>query len=293
MRESDVVQLTGEGPDPPGKHIRRTGLDFRAGDQVLAAGTRLGPAQIALAISAGHAQVSVLSRPRVVVIDSGDELASSPDRCAAHQIPASNGAMLAAMVSELGCDVRRIGPVADTLEALQAAFAEARDCDVVLTSGGASVGDHDLVRPTLEAIGARLDFWRVAIKPGKPLLVATLDGNGPRQIIVGLPGNPVSSFVTAYLFALPMLRAALGAEQPLPKSMVARLGSPLKAIGSRREFVRGFWDGDKVISQAVRDSGAMASLAASNVLIDRPASSPAADAGDTVRVYPIGNVGVA
>ena len=288
-REGDRVALTGEGPEPPHKHVRRAGLDFRSGEEVLAAGTRLGPAQLALAISAGHVVVPVHRAPRVAVIDSGDELSSSPEKCEPHRIPASNGAMLAAMVGELGCEVRRIGPVADDLAALQSAFAEAVDCDVVMTSGGASVGDHDLVRPALEAIGAKIDFWRVAIKPGKPLLVATREDAGARQVIVGLPGNPVSSFVTAYLFALPMLRAALGSAHPIPRSFATRLGSPLGAVGSRREFVRGYWDGDQVIARTVQDSGAMASLAGSNALIDRPANTPAANAGDLVRVFPIGN----
>jgi molybdopterin molybdotransferase len=289
-REGNRVSLSGAGPDRSDKHIRRTGLDFHSGDQVLAAGIRLGPAQAALAITAGHSVVAVHRVPTVAVIDSGDELAASPGDCAPHQIPASNGAMLSAMVSELGCDVRRIGPVPDDLDAIRAAFEDAGQYDVVITSGGASVGDHDLVRPALETLGAKIDFWRVAIKPGKPILIATRESDAKKQVIVGLPGNPVSSFVTATLFALPLLRAMMGANKPLPRSLETRLAGPLKANGDRREFVRGLWDGESVSAQAVQDSSALASLAASNVLIERAANALAATAGEAVRVIPIGDI---
>jgi molybdopterin molybdotransferase len=291
-RDDEAIALAGDGPQPPDKHVRRAGLDFRTGDPVLTAGTLIGPAQAALALSAGHACLGVRGRPRVAVIDSGDELAL-PGECAPHQIPASNGAMLTSMVRSLGCEVRRIGPVPDDLAALQAAFDSAGDCDVIITSGGASVGDHDLVRPALEALGARIDFWRVAIKPGKPLLVATRERNGARQLVIGLPGNPVSSFVTAFLFALPVLRAALGSARPEPRPFTTRLSTPLRAIGNRREFVRGMWDGETVSPQEVQDSGALAALSASNVLIDRAADSPAAAVGEKVSVYWIGNGGLA
>lgn len=292
-RDGATIRLSGDGPEPPEKHVRRTGLDFRAGDPVLAAGTLIGPAQAALALSAGHGTLDARRPPRVAVIDSGDELAATPETCAPHQIPASNGAMLAAMVRQAGCEALRFGPVPDRLDALQEAFDRASHCDVIVTSGGASVGDHDLVRPALEALGARIDFWRVAIKPGKPLLVATRERKHGSQLIIGLPGNPVSSFVTAFLFAMPTLRAAMGAARPIPRGFAARLASPLRAIGSRREFVRGHWDGETVTPQVVQDSGALASLAASNVLIDRTANAPAASAGENVNVYWIGNGGIA
>ncbi len=292
-REGDAVSLTGEGPVPPAKHVRRKGLDFIEGDEVLRAGTLFGPAQAALAVTAGHSTLAVRRAPRIAIIDSGDELAAASDACAAHQIPASNGAMLMAMTCAYASEARRIGPVPDSLDALAAAFAQADDCDVVITSGGASVGDHDLIRPALEALGARLDFWRIAIKPGKPLLIATRELEERRQVIVGLPGNPVSSYVTAFLFALPLLRAMMGAAQPLPRPIVTRLGAPLKPTGSRREFVRGQWDGEQVVAQTVQDSGALASLAASNVLIDRPANADALEAGALVPIFLLGNGGIA
>jgi molybdopterin molybdotransferase len=146
-------------------------------------------------------------------LDSGDELVAPGLDCPPHRLPASNGAMLAAMASGVAGDILRLGPVADDLSALDAALAGAGDVDVIVTSGGASVGDHDLIQPALLNWGAQVDFWKVAIRPGKPLLVATRG----HQIVIGLPGNPVSSFVTAHLFLLPLLRAMQGSANPLPR----------------------------------------------------------------------------
>lgn len=292
-RDGDRLVLTGEAPSPPAKHIRPRGLDFVEGAQVLAAGSRFGPAQLALALSAGHGRLSVHRRPSIVVMDSGDELSADPESCQEHQIPASNGAMLAAMARGLTCDVRRLGPVADDMDALGAAFAQAEHADVIVTSGGASVGDHDLIKPALETWGATIGFWRVAIKPGKPILVATRRSGGRRQIILGLPGNPVSSHVTAYLFMLPLLRRLLGAAHPLPFATTLTLREPLPANGGRRTFLRAATDGTVVSAQAVQDSSALASLAASNVLIDRLANAPAALAGERVSCLWLDNGGTA
>jgi molybdopterin molybdotransferase len=289
VREGDRITLEGEPPSPPDKHIRRCGLDFSLAAEVLAPGARIGPTQAALAIAAGHSHLAVRRAPRVAVLDSGDELAADLDQCAPHQIPASNGVMLAAMARALSCQVDRLGPVPDDMAAMAAALDRAGDADVIVTSGGASVGEHDLVRPALAAWGARLDFWRVAIKPGKPILVATKG----RQLVLGLPGNPVSSHVTAFLFLLPVLRALLGAAEPLPRRLRATVAAPLRAGGSRREFLRARWDGESVTPHAIQDSGALAPLAASNVLIDRPARAPAAEPGDPVFAYLLANGGIA
>lgn len=292
-RNADSISLSGEAPQPATKHIRRKGLDFADGQEIIAAGTRIGPAQAALAISSGHGQIAVRRKPRIAILDSGDELSPDPAHCAPHQIPASNGAMLAAMAAALPCDCDMLGPVADSMDAMADALARAEDADIIVTSGGASVGDHDLVRPALEAWGSEIDFWRIAIKPGKPLLVATRQSGERRQIILGLPGNPVSSHVTAYLFMLPVLRALLGGTSPLPRTFRTRLGAPVPANGSRREFMRASWDGENATPQTVQDSGALAALAASNVLIERPAGAPAGEAGDEIRAFLLENGGIA
>ncbi len=291
-RTDNLIVLTGTPPDPPAKHIRRKGLDFNEGDEVLATGSRIGPAQVALTLSSGNRNIAVRRAPRIAIIDSGDELSASPEACAPHQIPASNGAMLLAMVRTLPCEAKRIGPVADDLKAMAHTLARAEDADVIVTSGGASVGDHDLVRPAIEAWGASIDFWRVAIKPGKPLLVATREGLNGRQIILGLPGNPVSSHVTAYLFLLPLLRKLLGAANPLPRRFRTTLGEQLAANGSRREFRRAVWNGSSIQSQTIQDSGALAALSASNALIDREANAPPAAIGEEVFAFLLENGGI-
>jgi molybdopterin molybdotransferase len=288
-RDGDNLTLTGEPPSPPAKHIRPIGMDFRTEEALLKAGTLLGPAQLALAVAGGHKHLPVRRKPHVVVIDSGDELAEDCEDCLPHQIPASNGHMLTALAKSVPCEVRRLGPVKDDLEALISTLDQAEEADVIVTSGGASVGDHDLVRPALEQWGAEIDFWRVAIKPGKPLLVARRG----RQLVIGLPGNPVSSHVTAYLFLLPVLRALLGAAEPFPRPIRAALGAPLGAGGSRREFLRARWDGTGITPLVLQDSGALSALAAADVLIDREAGDAALPAGAEVRVYLLQNGGMA
>ena len=271
------------------RHVRQRGFDFSKGDHVLPAGTRVGPAQLALALGAGHGTLGVRIAPKVAVLDSGDELVADPADCADHHIPASNGAMIGAMLAELGCEVVRLGPVPDDHEALASALAKAGDADMLVTTGGASVGDHDLMRPALEAWGAGLDFWKVAMKPGKPIMVAT---KGP-QVIFGLPGNPVSSFVTCFLFVVPLVRTSMGASQPLPVRTKLTAGSTLPAIGSRREFLRAIWDGETVRLADSQDSSALAALAHANCLIDRPAHAVEIEAGTPVPCLLLKNGGIA
>jgi molybdopterin molybdotransferase len=287
-REGDGLVLSG---DPPrsGQHVRRAGFDFRAGDRLLDAGAKVTPSVVALAIACGHSQLMVRRRPRIAIIDSGDELSVDPAHCAPHQIPASNGAMLSAMATGVPCEIERIGPVSDDMDALADALRRAEGADLVVTSGGASVGDHDLVRPALSAWGAQIDFWKVAMKPGKPLMVARRG----EQLILGLPGNPVSSYVTAYLFMLPLLRALSGASKSLPRPMRCPVTVELKPGGKRMEFLRAQWNGSEVTPLSEQDSSGISALAAANALIVRPIDAPAVEAGGVVQVYLLENGGVA
>jgi len=287
-RDGDTLALNGEG-EPTPRHIRREGFDFRTGDRLLEPGARIGPAQLALALAAGRGALAVHRLPSLAILDSGDELAADPTACAPHRIPASNGAMLAAMAAPHAASVRRLGPVPDRLDAMLAALDKASDVDVIVTSGGASVGDHDLVRPALEQWGARIDFWRVAVRPGKPLLVARKG----RQWILGLPGNPVSSYVTAFLFLLPLLRRLGGAAEPLPRPIAMRLGADLPPVGERTEFVRARMADGLLVPVHEQDSSALAALARAEALIERPTGARAAAAGQFVRAHWLENGGIA
>jgi molybdopterin molybdotransferase len=278
------------GTRPSARHIRRRGFDFAVGETVLEAGTRIGPAQLALAMAAGHASALEVGRlARVAVLDSGDELVASADRWDDHRLPASNGAMIAAMAAPLAASVERLGPVPDRLEALVVALSGAGHADVIVTTGGASVGDHDLIRPALEAWGATIEFWRVALRPGKPILLARRG----EQWILGLPGNPVSSYVTAFLFVLPLLRRLGGAQDCLPRWSTARLDGTLPAGGTRLELVRARLDGGTVTPIDDRDSSALRALATANALIERLIDAPPATDGDVVTVFPLDRSGLA
>lgn len=275
------LSLTGSAPDPAERHIRPLGMDFGVQDTVLPAGWRMNAAAIGLAIAAGFERVPVRRALAMTVIDGGDELAPPGTTPTAHQIPASNGPMLAALGQGLPVLVTRIGPVPDRLDALIAAFEAANQSDVIVTSGGASVGDHDLIRPALAAMGIEIDFWRVGIKPGKPLLVARRG----EQIILGLPGNPASAWVTGFLFLLPLLRTMLGAARPLPQTIRAPLATPMGKGGSRMEFLRARWDGGHVSLDPLQDSGALSPLARANALVVRDPGVQPAPVGTMVPVY--------
>lgn len=279
-RHGDKLSFSGEPPSPLDRHVRTEGLDFHAQSTVLERGQEVTARSLALALSAGHAALPVHPAPNVTIIDSGDELVPAGSPLSEGQIPASNGPMLAAMLRALPCSVTMNGPVPDRLDQIVAALETARDADLVITTGGASVGDHDLIRPALDAIGANVGFWRVAIKPGKPIMVATRG----KQVLLGLPGNPVSAFVTATLFALPIVRALLGAAAPTPRYEHAICAAPLPATGKRAEFLRARFGPDGIEPVKVQDSGALRPLAAADVLICRDVMAPALNAGEMVRI---------
>ena len=275
---------------PTARYIRRAGLDFATNDVLLEPGTPVGARQIALARAGGLAKLVVHRAPQVAVIEVGDELCADPAACTPPKIPAVNGVMLGAMARAAGAEVSSHGPVADNADALVETIWNARDAALIVISGGASVGPHDLVKPALEAAGFTLDFWRVAIKPGKPLLVA----RRPRSdrgdtVVLGLPGNPVSSFVTGILFMAPAIRRLAGAADCLPRAVPLPLAAPLPEGGARREFLRATWTGAGVAAAEVQDSSALQPLAHADVLIDRPAGADRSDTGASVPCYLLEN----
>lgn len=268
---------------PTGRNVRPAASDFRRNDRLLPAGTLLGPAQIALAVLGGHGLLPVGRRPRVALISTGNELVAPGAPVLQGQLPSSNAPMLAAMLSALPCDIVDLGIVGDDLDAMTAALLRASDADIIVSTGGASVGDHDLVRPAFARAGGTLDFWKIRMRPGKPLMAGTLGS----ALFLGLPGNPVSAFVTATLFLLPLVRHMAGAGAPLPRTVPALLASPLPATAERDEYLRAFRSEGGIVSVTSQDSAATASLAMADCLIQRPAGSDAAEAGDQVTVIPL------
>lgn len=281
-REGAVLHLAGEGPGHPGRNVRVAGLDFREGEPLIAPGERLTPARIALAAAAGHAVLPVCRRIRIAIAATGDELRAPGAPLARGQLPESNGAMLATLLDTLPVDIEGLGILPDRQDALETAFA-AVTADILVTTGGASVGDHDLVRPGLEAAGAAIDFWKVAIRPGKPMMAGRLRDTA----VIGLPGNPVSAFVTARLFLLPLVAHLAGAADPLPVTRLATLGEPLPANGPRADYMRAAHRDGRVVAAAIQDSSMLRTLARADCLIVRPPHALAANPGDSVEILDI------
>lgn len=281
-RTGDILTLAGEGPPRVGAHIRRRAMDFAHDAVLIPAGARLTPAAIGLAAAGGHGTLPVRRRVRVAIVSTGDELVPAGEPLAANQLPSSNAPMLAALLSGLPVEIVDGGIVRDDLATLAAAFA-AIEADIIVTTGGASVGDHDLVRPALLAAGGRLDFWRIALRPGKPLLAGTL---GP-AILLGLPGNPVSAFVTAMLFLKPLVAHLSGAADPLPRLAQAPLAHDLPANGPRLDYIRARRTDAGLDAFALQDSGMLAALAGSDALIHRPPHAPPARAGEIAEYLPL------
>ena len=211
-----------------------------------------------------------LALPALVVLAARDEDYAPP-------------ILLAALLADLPCDVMDLGIVSDELDAMTAAFVRATQADIIVSTGGASVGDHDLVRPAFAAAGGTLDFWKIRMRPGKPLMAGTLD----KSLFIGLPGNPVSAFVTGALFLLPLVRHLSGAGRPLPFLTDAALASPLPATGDRDDYLRAWRGIDGVVSVTSQDSAATAAMAKADCLILRPAQSPPAQPGDRVTILPL------
>jgi molybdopterin molybdotransferase len=269
-----------------GRHVRARGLDFREGDVLLAAGRTLGMREIALAAALGHGSVPVRRRPRVAILATGDELVAPGETPGPDQIVASNAVGIAALVEGSGGEPRDLGIAADTLPALAGAIGRARTlpADILVTLGGASVGDHDLVQEALKAAGMELDFWRIAMRPGKPLMFGRL---GDMRVL-GLPGNPVSSLVCAVLFLAPLLSAFLG-EPFRDRTEAAILGADMGENDQRQDYVRATLaeSGDTLPVATPfprQDSSMLATLARSDCLVIRPPHAPAAPAGSPCRI---------
>lgn len=266
-----------------GRYIRPEGLDFKAGDILLEAGTIMTPRKLALAASMNRPEIAVRLKPRVSVLATGDELVPPGGNPGIDQIISSNGTGLCALVEACGGVPDDRGIAADRIEAIDAKLPKPGEADILVLIGGASVGDHDLVQDALTQRGMTLDFWRIAMRPGKPLMVGTLEG----MHVLGLPGNPVSALVCGHIFLKPLIRTMLGIPAR-PTQMTARLASPMGENDERQDYVRATLtrekDGLIATPFSRQDSSMLATLSRSDALIIRPPHAPPAKAGSHVPI---------
>jgi molybdopterin molybdotransferase len=263
------------------QHIRPRGQDFRLGETVLTSGNVMDFTRLTVAAGMNHAEIPVLRKPLVAILATGDELLAPGGMAGPSQIVASSGFGIAALVRNAGGEVLDLGIVPDDSTAITEAVrrAEGAGADVIVTLGGASVGDHDLVQATLIAAGMQLDFWRIAMRPGKPLMVGSLG----RIHVLGLPGNPVSSLVCALLFLEPLLRK-LASLPPVKREAIVEAAVDLAANDHRQDYVRASFEMSPDGARRARpfgkqDSSMMKIFAQADCLIIRPPNAPAVEAG--------------
>lgn len=283
---SDMIEAT--EATAKGRHIRAAGLDFNQGDCLLAKGRNLDAAALSLAASANHPLLAVIRRPRIGIIATGDELVAPGDEPGIDQIIASNAYGIAALAKSAGADVHDYGIIPDNRDQLAAAFQRAfKEVDILVTLGGASVGDHDLVRSVLTQEGMELGFWKIAMRPGKPLMF----GKVGETRILGLPGNPVASLVCTHLFVLPLI-ARLAGRKHRADMRKARLGAMMKDNDQRQDYVRAVVayaegiEGEelRVTPYELQDSSVLNTLANANALIIRPPFAPQSEIGQEVEI---------
>jgi molybdopterin molybdotransferase len=288
-RKGDVIHFHRE--IRPGAHVRRRGADLAEGAMALPRGARLTPGRVALAAALDRPTLHVARRPILTVLSSGDELRSPGEPNHPGSVVESNGYFVAAAARAAGAITRVTPFVRDDPESSRAAVATAlRGTDLLVTIGGVSVGDRDVIRPALEAAGVTLDFWRVKIKPGKPLAV----GHAGPVHVLGLPGNPASASLTFLLFGLPLLRALQGDTAPLPPRLVARALTPLHREPGREEFLRARLkiEGGALAARVLpnQSSGAVTSFAEADALVVVPAECDRINQGDPVEVFRIADM---
>jgi molybdopterin molybdotransferase len=278
-----------------GRWIRRRGLDFEEGESLLPAGRRLTARDVGLAAAANHPWLVVHRRPRVGILATGDEIALPGEPLPPGGIVSSNAHALAALVRANGGEPQVLPIAPDDEAAIAEAAAAARSCDLLVTTGGASVGEHDLVQSALGPEGFALDFWRIAMRPGKPLIWGRL-GQTP---LLGLPGNPVSALVCGVVFLLPALDRLSGSpEGAAPRTLRARLGAALPENDRRFDFLRARLEPAEggvepvALPFPVQDSSMLKTLARADALVLRPPHAPAAAAGDVVEAIPLAPLGV-
>ena len=284
---ADGTDITFREPADRDDNVRPKGQDFTKGRSLFEKGQRLTARDILLAAAAGHGTLPVVRKPVVALLATGDELVEPGTPLGPGQISASNSFGLAAVVEAAGGEARLLGIARDTLSSLAEAIGRAEDADILVTIGGASVGDYDLVRPALEKAGATLAFYKIAMRPGKPLFFGSRTTGGKQQHCLGLPGNPVASLICSRVFLVPLLGRLLGRDVPL-EAIDAVLGDALPANGPREHYMRARLDHSTAPPSAVpfknQDSGLITALQHADCLIVVPVDAPAQPAGTPVKV---------
>ncbi|MBX3533204.1 MAG: molybdopterin molybdotransferase MoeA [Xanthobacteraceae bacterium] len=287
-RDGDLVTLPAY---EAGKNIRAAGVDFREGDVILKKGLRLSARAVGLAAAMDHATLVCAKRPRVAILSTGDELVAPGAGGPPERIVASNHFSVAALCEQEGAEVVDARVLKDKLDLISEAIEGAKEsADVIVTLGGASVGEHDLIRPALDKAGAVIDFHRIALRPGKPTLSG---GVGPARVL-GLPGNPVSTFVCSVIFLVPLLRKLQGMSEPVQKPLPAILGEDVWENDQRADFIRSVSryddEGRRVVMPFLKksqDSSFTSVLAKADCLLIRAAGAPAAKKGERCEIIPL------
>ncbi len=268
-----------------GEFVRPKGYDFNQGDLLLETGTQLNYRHLALIASMNVPQLWVRQNPRVAILATGDELVPPGTPLGPGQIVSSVPFGMKALIEGAGGKAQTLGIAKDDLKSLTQMIEKARDFDVLVTIGGVSVGEHDLVQQALKDQGMQLDFWKIAMRPGKPLMVGTLD----KQKVIGVPGNPVSALICCYIFVLPLIRALQGSKNPHPVLQKLPLQTPVAENKARQHYMRAIIETDKNNHPLVsciedQDSSLQANFAKANALIARAPHAPSAKPGDLVDV---------
>jgi molybdopterin molybdotransferase len=286
--QSDEIVRVVDGTAPVGRYIRPAGLDFATGDILLPRGKVLTARDVGLSAAMNVPWLSVHRKPRISILATGDEIVMPGDPIGRDQIVSSNALSLAAFITAQGGTPLNLGIAPDQEDGLRALAAGARGSDILVTTGGASVGDHDLVQSVLGDIGLEVDFWRIAMRPGKPLMFGRIDGT----FMIGLPGNPVSSLVCAIMFLAPAIRKMLGMDTLLPETGTARLGLDLPENDEREDYLRASLrrdeNGDLIATPyGKQDSSMFATIARADALVIRKPLAEAAMAGSSVQYIPL------
>lgn len=279
-RDGDAITLS---PNMDGKpNIRPPGTDFQR-DARVEPGQKLSPALVALAAAMGQSRLTVTRKPDVAIMATGDELVLPGDTPGPDQIIASNSFGLKAMAEAAGASARLLPIARDNVDSLEAAFALAQGADLIVTIGGASVGDHDLVGDVAQSLGMERAFYKIAMRPGKPLMA----GRMGQSVMLGLPGNPVSSMVCGQIFMVPMIATMLGLATPTTARLSAALTQAMPANGPREHYMRAILDGPEITPVDNQDSALLTRLVRANALLVRPPHDPPCPVGAQVSYIPL------